>query len=126
MKRINPFSKQFQVIKRKKQEEIEIKWQHYFNKNLKIEKFGKCWWDYDIKHQHIKGYTYPDFIWGRYNNQLGLEIYDYESDMEYLNNLPEDYDTQNIIIEEFNDEIEVLANYNRYYFHYYLCRFIEE
>lgn len=132
MKRINPFSNVFQKIKKRKQEERKrIEFQHLYNSNQfpkeNDERFPYfCWWiDYFAEKDYLEWYLSPSTIWGRYNNQLGLEIYNFEEDLAYLQRIPEDYKEQNIIIQDYNEILDIQEYYEMMYFHYFLCKFLD-
>lgn len=125
MKRINPFANEFQRIKKRKEEQKLKKWyRHTYDSNIKIEDFNNCWWSDNMTWNYIESYVTPSTIWSKYNNQLGLEMYDFNSDMEYLKNLPEDYSNQNFIIEDINSFIKYEEYLKNMYLHYYLCEFV--
>lgn len=130
MKRINPFSVEFQKIKKRKAEErARNEYQHYYNSNWfdDDEGFQVCWWtDYFIEKNYKNLYLSPSTIWNRYNNQLGMEIYNFQEDMEYIERLPEDYKMQNNIIQEFNKILDIEEYYNMMYYHYHLCKFLDK
>lgn len=126
MKRINPFSEKFQKI-RKIREDNRLKrmYKHEFNckREMDFDDFQDCWWSYKVCHNSINYYLSPNAIWGRYNNQLALEVYNIDEDLKYLEELPEDYKDQNNIIEEFNKFIEYEMFHKENYWHFYLCEF---
>lgn len=124
MKRINPFSPEFEKIKKVK---LRNEFKHEYNINQSLDEgFRWCWWkEYFPENSYIRCYISPYRIWDRYQNQLGLEIFNFEEDMEYLENLPEDYNEQNIIIESYNELLELDSYYNNMYFHYFLCKFLD-
>lgn len=124
MKRINPFCEQFVKIKKRRQEKILKKlWKHSCHPNVVYECFNKCWWNGNFPEDFIDYYISPYEIWDRYNNQEGLEIFDFASDMKYIENMPDDYKEQNQIIEHVNKMIEEEEFYQKTYYHYYLCEF---
>lgn len=129
MKRINPFSSEFPKIKKQREEEfLKNEWKHDYRSSQFFEEegFQSCWWNaYFFEKNYVERYLSSCIIWDRYNNQLGLEIYNFEEDMEYLANLPDDCDMQNSVIDEYNEKLDREEYYNMMYCHFYLCRFLE-
>lgn len=129
MKRINPFSSKFQKIKKMKNDELwKNKLQHLYYSNQRIYEGDQflCWWiEYFSKKYYVQCYLDSYTIWDRYNNQLGMEIFNFDEDMEYLRTLPEDFKDQNLIIISFNEFIDLEEYYEKMYYHYYLCKFLD-
>lgn len=127
MKRINPFSKDFEIIKEKRDQKIAKKlYKHLYDAEKEIEDFYDCWWSYKFNksQEYIKKFIDEYTIWDKYNNQLALEKYDIEEDMKYIESLPEDYKQQNYIIDEYNRFVEWGDVFHqKVYYHYYLCIF---
>lgn len=129
MKRINPFSVNYEEIKKKRLDKMLRRiYEHNYSAQCEmyLEEFENCWWSYCVSTDFIKYYVTPHEVWDRYNNQLGLEIFDIDADMEYLENLPADYKDQNSIIEEYNKFIRYSSYHDNNYWHFYLCKFKDD
>lgn len=127
MKRINPFSKDFETIKKARNlKHVKNRDKHLYGIEKEMEDFYECWWNFrfDTSQEYVKKFINEYTIWDKYNNQLALEIYDIEEDLKYIESLPEDYKQQNHIIDEYNRFIEWGDVFHqKVYYHYYLCIF---
>lgn len=52
-----------------------------------IVEFYECWFDTDRDEHFIEIYFSKKEIWQLYKNQLALEIYDFELDEKYMDNI---------------------------------------